>query len=337
MVEIHGTGGATKETSYYSAIENLLNHFGRQLKPIVICNGQLRNQGADNPDFGLYTRSQIQKGEPQKGQLPERGVVEVKGLAEKTWATAKSTQVTKYFAHYRLVLVTNYREFRLIGDDGSGKPTDLDRYSLAPDEAAFWSLAATPGAAAEQHSVHFAEFLQRVMMVAAPLVRAEDIAWFIASYARDALQTVNHKDQVVLEPLRKALEVALGIQFEGEQGDHFFRSTLVQTLFYGMFSAWVIHARKNDIPFDWKTAAFTLTVPMIRVLFEEIAKPTRLAALDLMPVLESTARALNRVDRVAFFKSFDSGEAVQHFYDLSCKPTTPNCERTSAYGTHRRR
>ena len=28
--------------------------------------------------------------------------------------------------------------------------------------------------------------------------------------------------------------------FEGAKGDHFFRSTLVQTLFYGMFSAWVI-------------------------------------------------------------------------------------------------
>jgi len=28
MADIHGTGGATKETSYYSALENLLNHFG---------------------------------------------------------------------------------------------------------------------------------------------------------------------------------------------------------------------------------------------------------------------------------------------------------------------
>ena len=74
MGDIRGTGGATKETSYYSALENLLNHFGEQLKPKVICNGQLRNDGAGNPDFGLYSRSQIQKGEPRKGQKPERGV-----------------------------------------------------------------------------------------------------------------------------------------------------------------------------------------------------------------------------------------------------------------------
>jgi Type ISP C-terminal specificity domain/N-6 DNA Methylase len=315
MADIRGTGGATKETSYYSALENLLNHFGKTLKPQVICNGQLRNQGADNPDFGLYTKSQIQGGEPRKGQIPERGVIEVKGVTDNTWLTAKSAQVTKYFSHYRLVLVTNYREFRLIGENGNGEPIELDRYSLAADPAAFWAMTAKPGPAVQRHGVHFAEFLQRVMMIAAPLVRAEDIAWFIASYARDALQTLNEKDSSALDPLRKSLESALGIRFEGEEGDHFFKSTLVQTLFYGMFSAWVVHARSSTKRFDWMTAAFTLTVPMVKVLFEEIAKPSRLAALDLMPVLERTAEALNRVDQKAFFKSFDYGDAVQHFYE----------------------
>jgi hypothetical protein len=315
MADIRGTGGATKETSYYSALENLLNHFGKTLKPQVICNGQLRNQGADNPDFGLYTKSQIQGGEPRKGQIPERGVIEVKGVADNTWLTAKSAQVTKYFGHYRLVLVTNYREFRLIGENGNGEPIELDRYSLAADPATFWAMTAKPGPAVQRHGVHFAEFLQRVMMIAAPLVRAEDIAWFIASYARDALQTLNEKDSSALDPLRKSLESALGIRFEGEEGDHFFKSTLVQTLFYGMFSAWVVHAHSSTKRFDWMTAAFTLTVPMVKVLFEEIAKPSRLAALDLMPVLERTAEALNRVDQKAFFKSFDYGDAVQHFYE----------------------
>src|SRR6202048_1057959 len=84
MADIRGTGGATKETSYYSALENLLNQFGTTLKPQVVCNGPLRTQGADNPDFGLYTKSQIQGGEPRKGQIPERGVIEVKGLGGNT-------------------------------------------------------------------------------------------------------------------------------------------------------------------------------------------------------------------------------------------------------------
>src|ERR1700736_789639 len=43
------------------------------------------------------------------------------------------------------------------------------------------------------------------------------------------------------------LETALGIKFEGSKGEHFFRSTLVQTLFYGVFSAWVIWAKGGSI------------------------------------------------------------------------------------------
>ena len=40
--------------------------------------------------------------------------------------------------------------------------------------------------------------------------------------------------------MRSALEEALGVRFEGERGTAFFRSSLVQTLFYGVFSAWVL-------------------------------------------------------------------------------------------------
>ena len=54
---------------------------------------------------------------------------------------------------------------------------------------------------------------------------------------------------------------------------------------------------------------------MIRTLFEEIAKPSRLKPLGLMGVLDRTGEALNRVDRAEFFKSFDTGHAVQHFYE----------------------
>lgn len=316
MAEIRSTGGATKETSYYSALENLLNELGNFINPKVICNGQLRNQGAGHPDFGLYSKQQCSKGEPKPGQLPERGVIEVKPLADKSWQTVKSDQATKYFNHYKLVLVTNYREFRLIGEDDSGKPIEREFYSLADDETSFWTLAANPTKAAKDKGTNFAEFLRRVMMTAAPLSRPEDIAWFLASYARDALATLEAQDATALAPLRNALETALGIKFEGEKGEHFFRSTLVQTLFYGVFSAWVLWAKGSPTgKFDWKTAGFYLTVPMIQSLFEEIAKPTRLKPLGIMTLLDRTAEALNRVDRSTFFKTFDTGQAVQHFYE----------------------
>lgn len=316
MAEIRSTGGATKETSYYSALENLLNDLGAFLDPKVICNGQLKNQGAGHPDFGLYTKKQCTKGEPKPGQLPERGVIEVKPLADNSWQTCKSDQATKYFNHYKLVLVTNYREFRLIGEDDAGKPIQREFYSLAKDETTFWAMAAHPTKSAKDTGAHFSEFLRRVMMTAAPLSRPEDIAWFLASYARDALATLEAHDATALAPLRSALETALGIKFEGEKGEHFFRSTLIQTLFYGVFSAWVIWARTaTSGKFDWKSAGFYLTVPMVQSLFEEIAKPTKLKPLGIMDLLDRTSEALNRVDRTTFFKTFDSGQAVQHFYE----------------------
>ena len=146
MVQIRSTGGATSETSYYSAFENLLNEIGKTLKPAVVCNGQLRNQGAGHPDFGLYNKNQCAKGEPKQGQgeVPERGVIEVKPLSDNTWQTAKGKQATKYFDHYRLVLVTNYRDFRLIGEGPTGKPVEREFYSLASDEMSFWAAAAHP-------------------------------------------------------------------------------------------------------------------------------------------------------------------------------------------------
>lgn len=318
MAEIRSTGGATSETSYYSAVENLFNDLGKELDPKVICNGQLRNQGAGHPDFGLYSTKQCSKGAPKPGQgeIPERGVIEVKPLADNSWQTAQGKQATKYFERYRLVLVTNYREFRLIGEDENGNPVQREYFSLAEDETAFWALAANASAFAKEQGAHFAEFLQRVMMNAAPLRKPEDIAWFLASYARDALITLEGKDATALAPLKSALETALGIKFDGQKGEHFFRSTLVQTLFYGVFSAWVVWARENSKGrFDWRPAGYILTVPMIRSLFEEMAKPSRLAPLGLMDVLDRTGEALNRVDRSEFFKSFDTGKAVQHFYE----------------------
>ena len=58
MADIRATGAATNETSYYAALENLLNGVGHQLRPRVIANGQIRNQGAGHPDFGLPASSQ---------------------------------------------------------------------------------------------------------------------------------------------------------------------------------------------------------------------------------------------------------------------------------------
>jgi hypothetical protein len=106
-----GLGAGTKERSYYPALADLLNALGQDLKPKVICLSDLANTGAGHPDFGLYAANQVQKGEPRKGQMPERGGIEMKGVADETWLTADTKQVSKYFGAYRLVIVSNLRDF----------------------------------------------------------------------------------------------------------------------------------------------------------------------------------------------------------------------------------
>lgn len=322
MAEIRATGAATSETSYYSALENLLNVVGRQLRPRVIANGQIRNQGAGHPDFGLYSQAQLRGGEPVGGvgAIPERGVVEVKGLSEDNWLTADSTQVSQYWQHYGLVLVSNYRAFLLIGRDSLGQPVRLEGFSLADSDTSFWNLRTIPSDAFDQLGEALQDYLRRAISYLAPLTRPSDLAWLLASYARDALRRVEASTNLpALQTVRSGLEQALGLSFEGAKGEHFFRSTLVQTLFYGIFSAWVQWARAQPIPsstrFDWHGAGWTLHVPMVRTLFEQIATPSRLGPLGLVEILDWTGQALNRVDRVAFFEAFDEGRAVQYFYE----------------------
>ncbi|MCB1920636.1 MAG: N-6 DNA methylase, partial [Candidatus Competibacteraceae bacterium] len=117
---------------------------------------------------------------------------------------------------------------------------------------------------------------------------------------------------------RSALENALGLHFEAEEGEHFFRSTLIQTLFYGVFSAWVLWDQEQpnrQDRFDWRLASWTLRVPMIRGLFEQLSQPSRLLPLGLTEVLDWVNGVLNRVDREAFFRLFAAGNAVQYFYE----------------------
>lgn len=318
---IRSTGSAVDETSYYPPLANLLNAVGATLKPRVRCVINLKNQGAGMPDGGLFTPDQLQRGtaNPLEGQPPSRGAIECKGTKDDAWQTAETPQVSKYWGKYQQVIVTNYRDFVLVGkDESAGKPLVLETFRLAPNEKVFWASAAHPGQLGKTHGERFVEYLKRVMLHPAPLADPKDVAWFLASYARDAKARLETSDLPALNTVRKAMEEALGLRFEGEKGDHFFRSTLVQTLFYGVFSAWVLWQRTHPKPkevFDWEKSAKYLHVPILRKLFHELADPDQLNEWKMSEVLDWTAGVLNRVDRAAFFAKFQDAEAVQYFYE----------------------
>ena len=315
-------GVATKETSGYGALAALLNAAGHTLKPKVRCIIHPKNSGAGLPDGGLFTPDQLKKRNEEESfidQKPARGVIEIKSTRDEIADIAETEQVKDYLKHYGLVLVTNYRSFLLLKRGDNGKPVQLESFQLAPDEKTFWKVAGQPRKAANELGERFLEYLKRVLLINTELNNPKDVAFFLASYARDARVRVEAaKDLPQLAAVRTALEEALGMKFTADKGEHFFRSTLVQTLFYGVFSAWVLWhkekpQRKND--FDWKSAAWTLHVPMIKALFEQVATPTKLGPLGLVEVLDWTAAALNRVDRAAFFEKFLETHAVQYFYE----------------------
>jgi hypothetical protein len=166
---------------------------------------------------------------------------------------------------------------------------------------------------------HFVEFLRRVLLKPSQIANPKDVAELLASYARDARTQAESAPHGILHPLRSVFEEALAVKFEGAKGEHFFRSSLVQTLFYGISSAWVLwsreHQHSDPVAFSWREATWHLHLPILRKLFHEVADPGNLEEVGLTSILDSAGGVLNRVQRGAFFSVFDDGKAVQYFYE----------------------
>ncbi|MBS1577411.1 MAG: N-6 DNA methylase [Bacteroidetes bacterium] len=322
LIAIRGSGMAVKETSYYGALENLLNEVGKRLKPHVRAIIHTRNIGSGIPDGGLFTKEQFHKGEDEIkdfiGTPPSRGVIEIKGFSENIDSLGKSAQVKKYLIGYGQVLVTNYFQFLLIGKDKEGNHQFLERYELAKSEKDFWKRVIDLKKISDEHEEGLTQFLMRVMLHATSLSEPKDVAWFLASYAKEARNRIEKIDIPALNDVKTALEDSLGMTFSGEKGDHFFRSTLVQTIFYGVFSSWVLYNKDKSLnkeAFNWKLAGWYLKVPMIKALFDRVANPGSLGRLGLIEILDWTSNVLNRVERDIFFNKFEETEAVLYFYE----------------------
>ena len=161
---IRSSGAAVPETAYYPPLANLLGEVGKKLKPRVRCIIHLRDTGGGLPDGGLFTEEQTRSvaADLTTGAIPARGVIEAKPTSADAWKVAESKQVKDYWARYRQVLVTNYRDFLLVGAGDDGNPTVLETYRLARDEREFWQRAAHPRQFAAQRGESLEEFLKRV-------------------------------------------------------------------------------------------------------------------------------------------------------------------------------
>ena len=327
---IRATGSATAETSFYPPLDRLFNAAGKDLKPPVLFSTQLRNQGAGMPDGGFFPKPSRQRrsAEPPILQNPERGVVEIKPADYNLDTLTNESQTLKYLRQYRLVLITNLREFRLLQLTPTETIQTLERYVLATTPTALWSAPLT---SFDRHGDLLPDFLKRVMLYRAPLAEPRDVAWLLASYAREARARAEDHPLGSFSTVKAALQGSLGIEFEGEKGEHFFRSTLVQTLFYGIFSAWILwrrdpESRKPDSRFDWRVSAHYLRVPVLRKLFGEVSDPGALNSLQLQDILNLAGEALNRV-QPAFFETFREDESIAYFYEPFLEAFDPDLRK----------
>jgi hypothetical protein len=332
IARVRATGAGTQETSYYAALHGAFNAVGDDLKPKVICLPQMSGHGGF-PDFGLFAAPQLGKsGVPAAwpdGPVPERGVIEADDIPASLAVKRGSKQIRDYLAAYGLVLITNYREFQLLERDAAGVVAVVENFSFEKSADQFFTWAAQPRRQADNPlAIGFIEFLQRMLLRRAPLTDPKSVAFFLASYARDALARIESRASLpALTSLRDALGQSLGMTFEPGRGEHLFRSTLIQTLYYGLFSAWVTHARAGGGAFEWRSAEWSLHVPMVRALYEQVATPTHLLPLGLVELLDWAAKTLDRVERTAFFARFEDEHAVQYFYEPFLEAFDPELRR----------
>lgn len=339
MSRTYNTQGGTKEESHYPALTALLNSIGESLS--VMCVSQSADMGDGRPDFGLYASDQADKRPPELGQAepPKYGVVEAKALDANLARIEKGDQVKKYLNGYQLVTVTNYREFHLFrrGDDGTIEL--LESLIITNSEAEYWEMTATAKSrkrAAREHGPRIWEFFKRSMAYVSSISVPMHVAWFLASYAREAFAKIEIAyeggNNEYLNQLKAEMEAALDEPFEAEskaKGDRLFCSMIVQTIFYGIFSAWVTHSQeKIKDKFDWRLAGYRISIPVIQSIFDRLAVSHQVDRLDIEDILDRTGMSLRRVSKKSFFRHIGDGEAIQHFYQPFLKAFDPESQIT---------
>lgn len=316
MRTAHSLGAHTAETTFYTPFANLLNTCGERLKPRVHFQAHPGTHGAGLADGGLFPISRSSQREPLPNQLPERGAVEIKAPGASLVTLAKSAQVRRYLETYGLCLITNYHQFQLL-ELLHDRPHILESYDLTLTANDLWHLSLAE--LVKQHEGTLPDFLLRVMTRKIPLEKPKDVASLLASYAREARARAASHPLAAFDGVKSALQESLGITFEGEKGENFFLSTLIQTLFYGIFSAWILwrrtpEGRAPNALFNWRLSAEYLRIPVLRQLFHAIAEPGAIQTVQITEVLDHANDAINRI-QAGFFTTFNDEDAVNYFYE----------------------
>lgn len=316
------------ETTFYPDVRTLLTAVLKAEKlPFDVRTGtsEKGNTSHDMPDFVLGD-----------GTLFVGVYGEVKrastGLDELAISTEQKDQIGRYLAQTGVVLLCNVRGFGLlvcdptyVRDGVTPVPPEKRVLQKTVDVWSAVSSGAKPKVDAEA-IVSLVDIVTRAVTDLARIGAPADLAKILARQARDAKDALPD-DLKPLKPLLDDYHHALGLAFDvdDEKGARFFRSSLVQSVFYALFAAWILWDKKADAnaSFDIDDAHSFLPIPFLDALLHDIRHPSRMKHLGLEPHLARAIATLNRVDRPLFrgrmtFPTIDgesSIAAITYFYE----------------------
>lgn len=299
---------SSNEGTYYPALRNLiaavLADRGLPFQVRTVTSEQRVAGGVDQPDLALYDGEGDFVALLGEVKLPKVEIDEMQSSVD------RNDQIGRYLARTRVVLLCNVRGFGLLtvkpGFNGAGAvPVAFRRLE---DHVDLWpSLPALRrGEIPEDDKVQrLAELIETAITRYAPISEPQSLARILARQAKRAKSTLPEKFGAAVAPLRDDFGKALGITFEGEEGEEFFRSSLIQTAFYGLFAGWALWVQSGrNKPFEWERLSDYLCIPFLGKLFYEFRHPDRIKDLKLKSHLDMATETLGRVDVDLFFTRF---------------------------------
>lgn len=294
------SGQATDERSYYTALNNLLTGLGETTNPPRTTIPEPAARAGDFPDVGLYEEfSQVLV-------LP----VEAKPTDVTISELASRAQPASYARSFGggHVLLTNLHTFAWAElDPTTGQLLVRDTVVVTDTPDTF----TRPSPAARRDAgQRLAGMLDAACVLRTTITDPDHVARLLAYHATRMLEAVEASGdpKALLRPLATSMREGLGMELE----DEFFGSTIVQTLVYAMFAAWL----DIDEParWDWQQTGYQLSIRAIAELFHQITEPAFIRRCNLTPHLDAAARVLRWVDRDQFSAAFDAA-AIEYFYE----------------------
>lgn len=333
VARLKATAGTT-ETSYYPAltalIQSALDSSGIVLKAVAGSRQESESGTSDLPDVAVYSADGQVYLCPVEVKKPG---VDLRALST---STDQNDQIGRYLARSGSLIVTNADQFLLVtgarSDDGGPVPPEARSIQ---DEV----LATATEAPEAEVSEDLAYLVRTAVLEHTVLTEPRELARILAHEARLARQRLPRNFSRAVTSLLEDFANALGLSFDGDEGDDFLRSSLVQTVFYALFAGWALwsETREDDEPFDWRGLSDYGEIPFLGELFYELRHPTRLSELGLERHLDRAAAVLAQVNSEAFFAkltppSIDSPvslsrSAIVYFYEPFLEAFDPDLRK----------